>query len=588
MGRYSADACKSKGRKLLFDLWPSTLSKEDRPRNCADVVIQDGLQLVMDMGHQKWDQTRAVSDTVNATGGEEYDLATLVSRVKYQIDGYFNYSNNLRYYAMLFDKVQFVPVSKSQVQLNRDASATLVSDLDHELCLEPSFLLTPETFDAYMSDRVESRRKIIAFIVMELLCGENRLRLPAGRKFMVDGHGLVKEELRHLKVINADFGKESVGSKSNYIDKNLFVSSQEMIPDDEGFNDVGCYPLVCCAVEDLPEQYRVFLKGRDDLDESDMCCYLDKSLSNVIGEADFTPFFLMRKFGERKELYETYEIASIDTDLTYLSLLYLERCMVQSLPIPNIYIRQSRVYYRKDVQYVNVNALYKVIHNEARLRCLKYRVSSLVVAMLTGGSDYTDPHYYVPYNHYLNAILKRADLIGDLISWKPKRCFDSPVKFSPEKSSSEKDGEYTHPVRLNGKAYVKLLLHTYIEARKERIPAPAAQVLECTEINDYLDGTEGSRKSLDPAKLFPDESDVTKSAHQLQYYIDMCFSVGESNVEHLNPLYYGYEMLDEERGLSRGNLRRTVTMTGPITPRKRKNDDSDESITKGTMKMNIN
>jgi hypothetical protein len=259
---------------------------------------------------------------------------------------------------------------------------------------------------------------------------------------------------------------------------------------------------------------------------------LSPELYNSIGEAEFVPYFYINSFSEEQERHLAVQIITTDTDAVYLTLLYLHKVKTTS-KLPNICLMQSTLS-KKEQVYLHVNRLYDVIDTDPALRNVKHRIPYLVACMHAAGSDYTGSHYYVPHVHFLTAATKAVDRIGNLIDVK--------------------DGK----IKLNGSSYCNLLLYAYAYARKDRITDADIHDITPLKINMYMDGTYDDKKSLDVSKFFPCVEDNVLSGLQLLYYMKMCYDVGSHRIGNVNLLKYGYEKIDEDKPLERGNIKRMV------------------------------
>jgi hypothetical protein len=342
---------------------------------------------------------------------------------------------------------------------------------------------------------------------------------------------------------------------------------------DDGFCELDCYPIAYTKLSIESADY-------SDLLTDTHCTYVEllEDYINMIGEADFTPFFYLETNYRRSTAdpsgvdsrtamvhkpYRSAEIISVDTDLAYLSAIYLEKWKLSGRkePLPQIFIRQSRLAAYKNIQYLNVNTLVHSISNDQMMNgCGEAPIACLFAALSAAGSDYTEYHYYVPYTHFVNALVVQLHRHKPLVKinknqlWK---CDGDTNGLIMKDEHHEVSDQYKHVVKLDAEAYVQLLLYAYGYARKNRISPEEFTDLAVDNINYYLNGANG-KPPLEAAKHFPCPDDIIMSAKQLLYYLEMCLSVGEFNVDKLYPLSYGYKMLDPSKGFTRGNLYRVI------------------------------
>ncbi len=571
MPRYRKDAInKSVGRNLIREQWKAAWHGDTKSVK-ADVIFQDALQLLHDVANapvplmgdynnmQMSDDMMNSGNSLNDSTGSssftepppplKFKLVDIINAIKRIISDYFK-GTFTRDFFLCFDKNRCVPISKSQAQAAHDKDKGIIPPdelpplglgLDEELPLE--------MWSSYMADRDGYRRDIISFLICELFrtddsdsggggdeLGYVKFYIPPNKRLIVDGHCLSLEQVQFLNVKNIHA-----------------IPKWDLVVDPlTGYSNIEYYPLALCedstnaTADNLSPTYTTFLIP----------------FYNVIGEADFLPYFILEKNRTLYPLSKGYyrykhaEIISVDTDLCYLSLMYLHKRTIRELaeqrmtPL-NITIRQSRLARYKNREYVDINMLYGMILNEPKLAHLKHKVLSVLFAMFAAGSDYTDYHYYVPYNNFLAAIYNPS--VGDLLTMKIEKG-----------QSNNNETSFTHTVVLNVEGYVRLLLYAYIYARKGRIPIEEAKNVTTQNINNYLDGTYGTtaatRKPLESAKLFPTPEDIRVSGKQMMYYMEMCYSVGDPEVNKLDPLEYGYELVDVSKGMIKGNIRRILIL----------------------------
>jgi hypothetical protein len=561
---------KSLGRADIKSRWPAAWTTTDRD-NIVDVCFHDGLQLLNDIANSpEWNlkpcsmpgaTTEALWNigappTANAPQptAVKYVMRDLVRALKLAVESYIKKFNKTKHYILCFDKYYLVPLAKSHAQAAHDKGKNIVPrdelpPLEFGLDAELPIDLWP----SYMADRHGYRREIIAFVVMELmnLSGDSCVDIPVGKTLIVDGHCLSEKQVRYL-----------LTNKSQL--DGIALNEHE-----DGFCELDCYPIAYTKLEIQPQDYSDLLEDTD-------CTYVELLVDykNTLGEADFGPFFFLETNHRHNEdytptamihkPYRSIEIISVDTDLAYLSAIYLEKCKLSGRTweqVPQIYIRQSRLAAYKNKQYLNVNMLVQLITNDQSMNgCGEAPIACMFAALSAAGSDYTEYHYFVPYVHFMNALTAQLHRHKPLVRinkgqlWKGR---ENSGVFITEEEHNEVSNQYKHIVKLDAEAYVQLLLYAYGYARKQRINPEEFTSLAVDNINYYLNGANG-KPPLEADKHFPCPEDIVVSAKQLLYYLEMCLSVGEANVDKLYPLSYGYRMLDPNNGFTRGNLYRVI------------------------------
>lgn len=198
-------------------------------------------------------------------------------------------------------------------------------------------------------------------------------------------------------------------------------------------------------------------------------------------------------------------------------------------------------------EYVDVNTLYVDIESDPALKSLKFKTMGLICTMFCGGSDYTDGYKFVPYKHFLSAILTETDNIGELVK------ITRPI---------DKERE-PYDISIDGCALVTLVLMAYKRAFSNRIPEYEDVTTET--INEFLDGSNG-RKPLARTKYFPCLDDFKLAALQISYYLRLAYQLGNANMREPDPMIYGYELVCPDLPVSRNNLRRKIIPTDPNDP----------------------
>jgi hypothetical protein len=564
MVRVNRDQCqKSAGRqeirKVWGDAWFQQSESEPLPHP-PDIVIRDALQYLLSVGEVDMNGSNNYNNGGGGYAGlSEYGksevpdemqvnrtyrsvLRQFKSRIEKDIK-----NSNVKFYVLGFDKDEHVPHTKGQTQQKRNVATKKNAQKqqtdrsgdsaerqgsterqgsdpmevdEQQQPLEPLMIESldqelPMRWKEYLSDRSKYRKEIIAMIISNLLRGECQLTLQDASKVVIfEGHCIDAVEARRL--IN-------VKEQQVELDKNV-----------ENINS---------RCRNIP------ISIRKQQNSSGRVIRFEKLLENEIGETDFVPFFYIRRLTSEFTEPRSIEIISSDTDFMYLSLIFLHKLKSYNGPkqsdpeaIVHITLRQTSPYYRNKhsmEEYLHVNTLYDLVstHFEG---VLEHSVITLAVAMITSGSDYTDPHYFVPGRHFLNSLLEMAHHIKDL------------VDINPEK--------YEHGIVVRPDAYVRLLIQAYACARSDRLPDSCDRTkLTPLTLNGYM-GATGKKKALEATKLFPCDLDIEESYAQVHYYTVLCYHVGEPCIRHLDPLQYGYELIDPKLNISKENLRRIIVV----------------------------
>lgn len=414
----------------------------------------------------------------------------------------------------------------------------------------------PTPWKAVMESRDKLRRWVVADALTALLDGksEHRIRQKTvgdllGKKIIFDGHCLEWADLAHMQ------GFMGVLAPDGEVYE---VKSFEKWPE-----------YASCTVYNTPIVLEYDLKGNRGF-------YFDPSRSNTLGEADFAIFHHIQR--ERPESSLSHvQINSTDVDLCYLSMIYwakrscegarvpllLHMGFVKSAPFQND--RKPLPLLEQDESSAaegekKKTPYYVVIERLVRSVCGFFEkpgemadeespadtlnnVLTYVCAMISAGSDYTEPYEYVTHSSFFKAISERAQYIQELV-----RAVD--------------DGMYG--IRLCSSAYVRLIKAAFCYSRMNRVPFKDFHFtnMDTKHIRNLVAKT----NSNNPERNFPGTDEIVFRAGNVYYYMIMMYQVGESNLvlpENTELVYFGYgssldvsTMKPQGGDIMRGNIRR--------------------------------
>lgn len=241
-----------------------------------------------------------------------------------------------------------------------------------------------------------------------------------------------------------------------------------------------------------------------------------KDFTNLIGESDYLPFFYMSTISRDYEWEGSMDIYARDSDAFFQSVIYwhMRNFETHGKVQPNINIMHSYLY---DPQHtwIQVNLMIDLIGRDRQFMLLKYPALQLVVAALAAGSDYTERHYFVPHKYFMEACIRYSDRIGDIIDMKVNHC-----KYL---------GRDRVFLNLDGGAYVRLLVHAYVCAKKAVFKDHSSDPSETTK--EVVSQKLIIKYPKEDKFWTPTDKDDMYSCLQLQYYMDMLSMIGKPTVE---------------------------------------------------------
>ena len=381
-----------------------------------------------------------------------------------------------------------------------------------------------------LSDRDDTQIDIISFICYHLLKGTCEFTIPKWKNLIIDGHCLTLEKSKIL----------GVGIDQKYKPK----------------DDLEAYSTPIIIQTDGKLSWATYLK-------------------NEIGESDFSIFFLYDKICGIEKKMLGLDIYSVDTDMMFLSLIYLHKkglncgeicwrfepgpSWVLNIEfVPNVWpnFTESWVDIRELYNYIKEGCFIEpqpkppkinkatgkpVVSRKKAERTkdiisfinLKNPVVCLVVAFFTAGGDYIDKFPLFGHEAAFTALQCYSNYIGDLITEDRKK--------------------FKYGISTNGIAYARFVKSCFIIQRNFKNEKGEAIHPKMTveEINKMLPQTKGKKQTFIPHEK------IMCHARHLQYYLSLVFQIGTcSKLDEPDPLLYSYAKIDESKELSRTNIKR--------------------------------
>lgn len=520
MVRYHKNQCtKSNGKIAIKKKWSSAWKSCDK--RDVDIVLFDGSSLIQrisqfeDSNLEKTAEKRSAysidienSDNEEEQGKPKYEnytdglLSTDENGILYKSlhngiteigdilrSSFFN--RNVSTVVLCFDKSNYVPISKGQTQNDRNKEKEERIAQLPELILDLDMRLT-STWNDYLSKRGYTRNEMIRFVCKHLLDpkGPARINWPLNIELIVDGHCLEASDV------------EEWGIQCE--DQNIHLS--DWMENEHELND---YPI------------KMTLKNQK-LNYS-----FEKRLHNKIGEFDYNAFYLAKTMSNIKGGSPVIEIQSVDTDMIYLSMIYLYKDL-QRIQSGEVTDDLTQIFIHGKGDYLDVNHLVTLIHKD--IPQLENASVYLSFIMQLGGCDFLDGHWWIPHMKFLDGFLELAPKMKNQITFDKR-------------------------VSINGNLYVEFMLNLYKKLHKTRIANDTH--VTASNFNKFL-GAYGNKKEIDPNKWFPTQEDCVYAVKQWIYVSNMMLCVGDSDVDLLDPMKYAYVKIDPEKPISKDNIKRKI------------------------------
>lgn len=537
----SKEMGKSKGRHLLMENYPKRFSNRVPDGKVVRVLISDMLSYLYSSFIEKRNKLNEVE--------YRYSCAGMLKKMqKKMLSPLVN--TPVATHVVLFDKSEYTPVtknvpdkarcafkSKRDLELEKEAVSLLTlrdryanNKIERRSCFINSFSPLPSPWKFVMEDRDHMRRWVVREIVSSLADKNHWCKVTeaeillglTGKSLVFDGHCMSPEDLTEL----SDFspGKKSAG------DSPLEISCEEAYST----------PLVVLFNADGSRRI-----------------YLDASMKNTIGEADFTAFLYARRLAE--ELPSGEEIVlinSCDVDLCYLSMINEVKMRRQkrsargrvylscnNTDISLIKARQdgsSECDKKNDHMHVvdPAGMVDDVCAQFARLGDNDCEaVLSFVCCMVCGGSDYTEKNPFVTHSSFWGAVNKFHSRIGKLVSI---------------------GSEWAYDVQLDGAAFTRLMklafCDSYFTKKRKPFSGFTFNNLEMPYVRRLIKECNPNN----PERHFPTAVELLCRAANLCYYAQMMWQVGDPEL-HVPPSddlkFYGYGTISDCT-VRKGNIRR--------------------------------
>lgn len=426
-------SAKSDGRKVLEAQWygaffPSAVNKPlPQGHSSALIVIADEIQALKGFG-SSFNSDPTKPDTFEKTHFED-----LCEGMRLSAESTFKNSRTCEIYCCVFDKSRFVPISKGVEQTKRNlklptlgsstvaaAAADEPNDVGH--VIPPADGISYKNRRPYISpgqpiptdwnlakhDRKDTLQDIIRQLSRGLLnvrwtyefappkLGDepgaprrtvatpprNCYQIPAGKRVIVDGHAMTLQDVLDLGIYM---------TRKHML--SIVQSTPELLAENGYTTDEHVYETPICFDH-------VLTADNDDY----LACYFMPELRNRVGEADFSIFAIHKQLSQvlyREQLeresvstaayqataalmsqympYVPMDILSVDTDLIYLSLLYLDKlrrdrqtnvqhtnCQIWIRYWPSMTWTFSRPGLKAEfIKWCNINELYRLIEVDA-------------------------------------------------------------------------------------------------------------------------------------------------------------------------------------------------------------------------------
>ncbi len=391
-----------------------------------------------------------------------------------------------------FDKYEYVPFAKGQIESIRDKSKKKAEELpdigDPDLST-----VVDKDWIAHISDRREFRQKVIRILVSNLLHGPFSFNIGPGKTIIFDGHCLTREDIISLGIDHKEFTDQ----------------------------EISITPLVMTN-----QNNRIKYK-------------LDKRFRNKVGEADYQLFFYHKKFMELSSKPFTFIGYSDDTDIMNYGFAYYEKMNLAKKNISEYKIINITKLLEKETTYYDLQVGYEYIVNFAKMSTKTKKflgnsvpnapVFSYLACVLSGGSDYTIGHYYVPHEHFFNVFWD-----GDL---------ENIITF-------DKDD-----IIFNGSKYVDMISRAYCLAFMKK----GKEVYKATDSKDPMVRQMIEKKANTPYS-FPSVKDLTACAFQMYYYLLLVNQLGEPELNQMEQILDSFECrkLDSKNPWDKENFERNI------------------------------
>lgn len=442
-----------------------------------------------------------------------------------------------RRYGLVFDKSEFVPITKDLTHQRRALLTVAELEVAHATLLD-----TPTLVPADDAKRTAKLARLAEQLAVARENDEHRARVLADPSLIEDAplddvmpyaiwehmmHDrtcrrplVIRKVVRHLLEASPDTGISLPVGCMLFVDghnltladaKRLFPRSFVANPERErerGDDEHRNVPLAVLARD-----------GR-------MVVSFLYQLHNTIGEADLSLFFFAHYYRERAK---RVLIRSTDTDVMLIALLYLAKA--DDADDQQLYVTYPNQGRRANVSdertWFHANAMHRRVC-VAMQSTVGAPVRTLVTALVLAGGDYTASFYGVPHKHFMAAALA---LSRDLLKG---------------------DASTTVHTAIDADAFERLVHVAYYNAHRRSFAGDAATT---TPADAVIARTLGTRIHAEKRRMRTDAQLAQRICH-LAYVMRMWLTVGDDSTLHLiDPLRYGYALVDVERGRVKGNLR---------------------------------
>lgn len=177
-------------------------------------------------------------------------------------------------------------------------------------------------------------------------------------------------------------------------------------------------------------------------------------------------------------------------------------------------------------------------------RKLNNRVLTFVAAMISAGGDYTIGLPNITHEVILHTLRRHSGYIGDLVTY---------VDF--------KKGV----IKMDGTAFARFVKSAYMVAKVVR-QGPVKKAIKIGDAPPELadpstmhpQELQNKYEHLAPQNRLPPVYVQMIHGKQLLYFMKLAVQIGENSLREYKCLYYGYELIDDKKPLSRDNVKLTV------------------------------
>lgn len=552
MGRYSASnrsGDKNKGRNELFSIYNQCITTE-RPKewNPPTVIFIDGLQCIknispagFDVDYTKnkgkdepakveidddegfeiqWAYEKDEKVKTVAPPAKENNISTykdVVDILKGSIIGMIMKSKAKGKITVIFgvDKYKNISLARTVVHSKKKMTKSELAkievaenivkkdgykNLDEYRSRFQTPLLTDQLLipiSQIMEDKNNASETLIRFLSYHLFSAFSGLILPGLElSLIIDGHCITP----HWPGCNALPFSNQAFKEMNELSKEMEMS----------YYNIPLRMDVGKKVMSLGNEQR-----------SSICYCTD--CHNVIGEADYLPFFYANTYCELVSVgakNPTIELHVNDSDAIFCGIIYHE--LVNSKKERKVTVNVSSTAPGSDTKWINIEKLANAINTDKKLKTLSNPALQLIVSCIIAGCDYMEKTYYVPHQHWIAALMKYSKEIGDVVNIMTEGDWLERCSFR---------GLGGKKIKVNGGSFYYLMCRAYLIAF-DKMFGDTHHFPDFDKTYDYKWISETIKmKSSAVDKWFPLREDIALASQQLQYYMDMLSFLGQSDVD---------------------------------------------------------